>query len=94
MNRIDILGRREEKIKDYQEQVGNCLKDFILAGKQLSNTKEGKQFFLLAKEIYYNENEYQRDNFYTNDPLLLARLNGEDYILRNIILQFINNREE
>ena len=92
MSRLDILKDREQKMNDFRSQISQELKDFIIIGRKLSRTKDGKQFFTLAKRIYYDQTEYMLDNFYAynNDPNYLARLNGEEYILRKIVLQFIN----
>jgi hypothetical protein len=90
MNRLESLEDKKAKANEFQEQIQQEEKDFVNLGRMLFKTKEGKQFFLLAKKIYYNQNEYLRDTFYYGDPNTLARLNGEDYILRKLILQFIN----
>jgi hypothetical protein len=90
VNRLEILKDREAKVDEYQAQISEELKDFSTIGKRLFKTTEGKQFLLLAKKLYCDPNEYLRDNFYSADILSLARLNGEDYILRKVILQFLN----
>jgi hypothetical protein len=90
VDRLEILKDREAKIDEYQAQISEELKDFSIVGKRLFKTSEGKQFLLLAKKLYYDPNEYQRDNFYSSDPLCLARLNGEDFVLRKVIMQFLS----
>jgi hypothetical protein len=93
MNRLEILKDRESRLNDFNSQISQELKDFQQIGKKLSGTTDGKLFFSLAKKIYYDQTEYMLDNFYFNDPSQLARLNGEDYILRKVILQFIAHQD-
>jgi hypothetical protein len=94
MTRLESLKDREEAYDSYKVECDEKIKDFINLGRQLISTREGKEFFWLAKEIYYDENEFSRDNLHNIDLFEIGRLQGEEYILRKIVMQFLNNMNE
>jgi hypothetical protein len=94
-DRIDTLQRNNDALFDCLKERKEIRKEFIDAGNFLfKNTNEGKKFFKLAYKLYGKPNEDARDSYHITDSLMISRLNGEDYILRKIIYQFINNRKE
>jgi pantothenate synthetase len=92
-SRNDYLRDKQNQLAESLDTIEKMYQAFISSGNELAKTKAGKEFFLLAKKIFYNPNEIARDRFDSNNPLLLAKLTGEDYILRKCILNFINNEE-
>lgn len=92
-NRLESLKNRETDLRQREANRVEELGDFLSIGQHLASGREGRKFFLLAKKLFYDDNERMLDNFFrlsSPDALHLARLSGEDYILRRVILQFLN----
>lgn len=91
-NRLKIIEEKRATVKDIAQKEALDRKLFKELGKKIARTQMGLKFFLLARDIYYKPCTDYRDNrSFSAESSLLARLNGEDYILRNVILEFIND---
>ena len=89
ITRYDLLENKKQSIQETKYKNTKLYKHFYNLGKQISNTKEGKDFFNLAQILFINPNITQLQKF-SNDTHYLGRILGEYNILSKLIYPFIN----
>jgi proline dehydrogenase len=88
-NRIDAIADKNQSIKKNIQEQNEPIKEFVELGNFIFNSEEGQRFLQLAKKLFIVPNRKMRDDINTTNDVVLGRLNGEDYILRNIVSKFI-----